>query len=260
MRTTSLVFLLIFVVLNSAHAVDSRANREAMVAPRTKRFFRSNSAKSYFSLGGGYSSDYNSKYYKLNSRYLYQSDRRIHEANFEHNSDYGDSGSGNNKQYNVKKSELYDLMLASKARIGESRNYGVLFHRTIYDKFSKFGYDTHTAAGVGRMFFNEALELDISLGYHDIKAYGQEVDVVTSMRSNFKITKNLTLIQRGFWFFDHESMDNQLKTSLVYRLNNKMSFEVRHNFEKRRYEEDDKNRVSNYVNRDITIGMIFDLD
>lgn len=251
-----------FVALQSpteAFAVESRSDREAVVAPRTKKFYKSNSAKKYFSIGGSYISDYNSKEYQLTSRYLYQSHDFIHEINFQHESNYADTGSGKTKKYNVKKSELYDLMLSSKARLFNSQNYGVFFHRTMYDDLSKYYYDTRTAAGLGRMLFKEKIELDVSLGYHDIKNYGYEVDVITSIRTNFKLTDHITLIQRGYWFFDHESIDNQLKTSFVYRLSDKMSFELRHNFEKRRY-EDDNRTVTNQVSRSVTVGLIFDLN
>lgn len=241
-------------------AVESESQREAVVSPRAKRFYKSNSAKQYLSFGGSYVSDYNSKNYQLNSRYLYQSNNFIHEINFQNENNYADSGSGKSKKYDVKKSELYDFSLSSKARIVDTENYGVFYHRTIYDDLSKYYRDVRTAAGLGRMFFQEKLELDVSLGYHDVKAYGYEVDVITSMRANFKINEHLTFVQRGYWYFDHESIDNELKTSLVYRLSDKMSFEVRHNFEKRRYEEDDKRVVTNFVNRSITFGLIFDLN
>jgi hypothetical protein len=257
---TTLFFFSVAFQLSEALAVDSESNREAVVAPRSKRFYKSNSSKQYLSLGGNYSSDYNSKNYQLNSRYLYQSSNFIHELNFKNEHEYADSGSGSSKRYDVKKSELYDLSIASKARISDSNNYGVVFHRTIYDRLSNYYYDLHTAVGLGRMFFKEKLEFDISIGYHDIKTYGYEVDVIPSIRTNFKITNRLTLIQRGYWFLDHESFDNELKTSLVYRLNDKLSFEFRHAFEQRRYEQDNKKTVTNQISRSMTIGLVFDLN
>ncbi len=261
-------FVLLFLFLptislqipKEALAIESRSNREDVVSPRAKRFYKTNSARQYLSFSGSYSSDYNSKTYQLTSRYLYQSQNFIHEINFKNENDYADSGSGSKKRYKIKNSELYDLSIASKARIGDSKNYGVFFHRTIYDDFSKYYYDLHTAVGLGRMLLKERVELDLSLGYHDIKTYGNEVDVIASIRTNFKIGKNITLIQRGYWFFDHESIDNELKTSLVYRLSDKMSFELRHNFEKRRYEEDNLYKVNNQVTQSMTVGLIFDLN
>lgn len=241
-------------------AVESESNREAIVTPRTKKFYKVERARQYLSFGASYTSDYNSKNYELTSRYLYQSSKFINEINFEHQNNYADSGSGKNKKYAVKKSELYDLTLSSKARFGETRNYAVFFHRDIYDDLSKYYYDTRTAVGLGRMFFNEKLEFDISAGYHDVKTYGNDFEVVASMRANFKLSEKLTFVQRGYWFFDHESIDNGLKTSLVYRLSDKMSFEVRHNFETRRYEADEKRVTENYVNRSVILGLIFDLN
>ena len=46
----------------------------------------------------------------------------------------------------------------------------------------------------------------------------------------------------------------------VYRLRNNLSFEVRHNFEQRRYESDDNKMVENFVNRSVTLSLIFDLN
>lgn len=240
-------------------AIDSESSREAIVAPRAKKFYKSSSAKQYLSFGGNYVSDYNSRYYQLTSRYLYQSSRFVNEANFKKETNYADSGSSTNKHYDTKTSELYDFSLSSKARFHDSLNYGVFFHRTLYDKFSKFYYDLNTAVGVGRVFFKDKIELDISLGYHDVKTYGHEFDVIPSIRTNFKIGRNVTFIQRGYWFFDHESVDNELKSSLVYRLSDRMSFELRHTFEQRRYEADDNGAVTNQIGRSLTFGMIFDL-
>jgi hypothetical protein len=261
LRNAIFAFALSLLVTSAfAKPYDSEANREAIVSQRNKRFFKASSSKEYFSIGGIYSSDYNSKKYSLNSRYLYQSFAAIHELNFEHETNYADKGSGANKEFYVKDSELYDLTLASKLRIADSRNYGVFFHRSIYDQYSDYYYDNRTALGVGRMFFNEKIELDFSLGYQDIKNYGYKVDFISSIRSNIKITKNITLTQRGYIFLDHETMDNGLKTSLVYRLDDKMSFEIRNNFEQRRYEDNQNHTVVNRANRSITIGLIFDLN
>jgi hypothetical protein len=241
-------------------AIESKSNREALVSPRSKKFYKSNSSRKYLSFGGNHTSDYNSKSYELNSRYLYQSQNFIHEINFQNENKYSDSGSGANKKYQIKTSELYDFSIASKARIKSSQNYAVFFHRTIYDDLSKYYYDLHTALGLGRMFFKERVELDLSFGYQDVKTYGNKVDFIPSIRTNFKITQNLTLIQRGYLFIDHQSADNQLKNSLVYRLNEKMSLELRHNFEQRRYKQDNKKLITNQINRSTTFGLVFDLN
>lgn len=255
-----LVALFFFQSSKAAFAVDARANREDVVAPRSKKLYRSNSARQYLSLGGNHTSDYNSKNYQFNAKYFYQSSNFIHEANFKNENKYSDSGSGSNRRYSVKTSELYDASFSSKMRLGDSENYAVGFHRTMYDDLSKYYFDMHTAVGVGRMFFNDKIELDLSVGYHDIKTYGHEIDFIPSIRTNFHITKNLTLIQRGYWFIDHESTDNELKTSLVYRIKERLSLELRHAFEQRRYEDDHNHVVVNQITRSTTLGLVFDLE
>ena len=243
-----------------AFAIDSVSSRKNIITPRSKKLYRSNRTRNYLSLGGNYASDYNSKSYQLNSRYLYQGPDWINELNFENEGRYSDKGSGSKRVYDVKTSELYDISASSKLRIGNSNNYGAAFHKTLYDHLSKYYYDNHTALGIGRMFFDDKIELDLSLGYHDVKSYGNELNFITSIRTKLRITKNLTMVQRGYLFIDHESMDNELKSSLVYRLKSKLSLELRHSFSQRRYEDDLNNRVINQVNRSVTFGLIFDLN
>lgn len=258
-KTLQLIAVLFLFRCTPAFAVETEANREDIVAARAKKLYRSNSARQYLSIGGSQTSDYNSKYYQLNAKYFFQSANYINEINFKNENKYSDSGSSSSKRYNVKTSELYDTSLSSKARLGESNNYAVFFHRTIYDDLSKYYLDMRTAAGLGRMFFGGKIELDCSIGYHDVKNYGYEIDFIPSIRTNFKITKNLSLIQRGYWFLDHESMDNEFKTSLVYRIRDKVSIELRHSFEQRRFEDDD-NVTTNQVSRSTTLGLVFDLE
>jgi hypothetical protein len=258
---SSVLFLVPFFLFFSpdVFAVDSESSREDIVSPRSKKLYRSNSVRQYLALGAGYTSDYNSKYSLFNGKYFYQSQNFINEANFRNENRYADSGSGNNKKYNVKTSELYDASISSKMRLGDSQNYGVAFHRTMYDDLSKYYYETTNALGLGRMFFKDKLELDISAGYRDSKTYGNKVNFIPSIRTNIKITKKLTLINRGYWFFDHESTDNDLRTSLVYRLKNSLSIELRHTFEQRRY-ENSSDGVTNQISRNTTIGLVFDLE
>ncbi|MBM3579207.1 MAG: DUF481 domain-containing protein [Alphaproteobacteria bacterium] len=250
----AILLLLLFAV--PAFAIESRSQREAVISTRAKRFYKSSRARQYLSLGGNYASDYNSRSYQLNSRYLYQDNDFIHEFNFEHQTDYKDKS----KQYDVKTSDLYNLSLASKARIHDSQNYGVIYHRTIHDNFAVYPNDMRTALGIGHIFLRERLEWDVSMSYHDVQNYGSEVDFITSWRANFKLSDNLTFIQRAYWFFDHNSVDNDFRSSLVYRIGEKLSFEIRHNFEQRRYTEDGKTTGKNLVSRSITLGLVFFLN
>jgi hypothetical protein len=241
-------------------AIDTESDREAVVSARSKKFYKSNSARQYLSLGGNYSATGTAKSYEFNSRYLYQSSNQIHEFNFQHESSYGNLGSAAGKRYLVKKSELYDGTLSSKFIIGESKNYGVGYHRTIYDDLSKYYMDQRWALGAGRLFLNDNLEIDASIGYQDVKTYGHKWSFIPSFRANIKLSPKFTLNSRGYLFIDHESMDNELKTSLIYRFSNRTSFEIRYTIEQRRYEVDDDRVQSNAIAKVLTFGLVFDLD
>lgn len=256
----ALAAILSIIINNNCFALESESNREEIVTKRSKRFYNKNRTRQYLAFGGVYSSDYNSKDFDFTTRYLFQNSRLINEINFINENQYADRGGGQNKEYRVKKSERYDLVLSSKFKLKkDSKYYATAFHRTIYDDMSIYYYDLHSAAGLGKSFLNEKCEFDISIGYHETKNTGHKINFIPSIRTNFKLSKNLKLIQRGYWFLDHESVDNGLKTRLVYRLNKKLSIELRHNFEQRRYEDDENNEVRNLVNRSLTFGLIFDL-
>ena len=254
-----LFFWKIIFVQKALAQQESRSARESIISAQSKKFFQSNRTRQYLSLGGSYGSDYNSKSYQINSRYFLQNENFTHEINFQHQVDYADIGSGKKKKYKVKKSELYDLMLSSKARILASNNYAAFYHRSILDKFSTFLYDQRSAMGVGRMFLNQKVEVDFSLAYRDVKMQTYEINYLSSIRINYKFNNKLSLIQRSYIFFDNNLLDQEHKTSLIYRLNNQLSFEVRHNFEKRRYNDVVKKNAVNQISRGIIVGLVFDL-
>ncbi len=238
---------------------DSETSRQAIISTRLKKFYNSKKPINRIAIGGSYDFDQNSKQYQLVTRYFYQSYRFIHDLNFLHEVEYNDRGSGKNKQEKAKTSEFYDFSLSSKLRIFQTNNYAAFYQRTVYDDMSTYYYDRHTAIGIGRMFFDDAIEFDASVGYHDSKNYGHSLDFIPSIRINLKLTNKVTFNQRGYWYIDHRSVDNELKTSLIYRLGQRTSLELRHTFEQRRYEDEGSKHVENQVHNLFTIGMIFDL-
>jgi len=246
--------------INSSYAqLESRTNREAIISSYNKKFYQSNRSRQYISFLGNYSSDYNSSSYQLNSRYLFMNSNYSHEINAQHQVDYADTGSGKTKKYNVKKSELYDLAIASKMRLFKGNNYTVFYHRSIYDKFSVYLYDQRSALGFGRAFNNDKIELDLSLAYRDVKTYSYEINYIASLRLNHKINNKISLIQRSYIFFNKDNYDQEYRTSFVYRLNQQLSFELRHNFEKRRYVDFVKKNSTNLITRGISFGIVVDL-
>jgi hypothetical protein len=259
--------LLLFVIFSPLKALadftlNSESSREAIVnSSRTKKFYSLDRVSSMVALGGSYDSDQNSKQYQLTSRYFYQSKRFINEVNFVREKEYTDRGTGKNKRYKALTSDLFDLSISNKIRLFDTNNYTAFYHRTVYDRLSTYYYDNQTALGFGRIFFNDKLEFDVSLGYQSTKNFGEKLNVIPSIRLNIKITDKLTLNQRGYWFINDRSTDSDLRTSLVYRLGRRTSFEIRHTFETRRYYGNTASSSEiNQVRKLLTFGFIFDLN
>ena len=254
------IFFFAFLILfqNPALAIDGESDREKIVNAKARKFYRSSRAFQSLLLSGNKDSDHNSKSYQLDSRYYYQSDRQMHEVNFFQRTSYANASASAGGELE-KKNEIYDLMVSNKFLLGDSKNYGVLYNRANHDELSSYYYDLRTAVGLGRVFFKDKIELDASVGYMDIKNTGSKSFLLPSIRLNFSITKNLTFTQRAYWFIDYESMDDEIKTTLKYRINSKVSLTLNHIFEQRKYDNEAKNVQVNQTRRYISVGFIFDL-
>ena len=246
----------LFLPCDLALALDSESDREKIVTARSRKFYRSSRAIKSFLISGNRDSDYNSKSYQIDARYYYQSERQMHELNFFQKTTYGDVSAKKAGEME-KKSELYDVMLSNKFMLGTSKNYGVLYNRLNYDELSSYYYDMRTAGGVGRIFFEDKVELDASVGYMDIKNSGSKSFLLPSIRLNFPITRNLTFTQRAYWFIDYESMDDDIRTTVKYRINNRVSLAINHIFEQRKYAQN--HALVNQTRRYFSFGFVFDL-
>ena len=255
LRLQLFLFLFLLFAPNPALGLDSESDREKIVTAKSRKFYRSSRAIQSLLLSGNKDSDYNSKSYQLDCRYYYQSDKQMHEINFFQKTSYSSS----TKTDLEKKNELYDAMVSNKFMIGESKNYGVLYNRVNYDELSSYYYDLRTAAGFGRIFFEDKIELDASIGYLDIKNSGSKTFLLPSIRLNFPITRNLTFTQRAYWFIDYESMDDEIKTTLKYRINNRVSLALNHILEQRKYTDAKTNGATNQTRRYVSVGFVFDL-
>lgn len=255
-----LLFIFSFFIPFPTYALDSESDREKISSAKSRKFYKSSRANQSLLLSGNKDSDQNSKSYQIDSRYYYQSDRQMHEVNFFQKTSYANFSSAAGKNYLVKKSELYDAMTSNKFMLGESKNYAALYSRANYDELSTYYYDLRSAIGLGRIFFDDKIEIDASIGYIDIKNSGSKTFLLPSFRANFPISKNVTLTQRGYWFIDYESMDNEVRTTLKYRINNKVSLSLNHIFEQRKYDDVKKRAQINETRRYISFGLVFDLE
>ncbi len=254
-----LLFLFSFLLLNldSAWSLDSESDREKIVAARSRKFYRSSRAIQSLLISGNKDSDYNSKSYRLDVRYYYQSKRQMHEVSLFQQTAY--TSSSTTKQLLQKKSELYDLTVSDKFMLGDSNNYASLYNRVNYDDLSTYYYDLRSAVGFGRIFFGDKIELDASIGYMDIKNSGSKTFIMPSARLNIPITRNLTFTQRAYYYIDYESMDDEIRTTLKYRINNRVSLALNHILEQRKYDDVNKKIYVNQTRRYIAFGLSFDL-
>lgn len=257
LRLRLFYFSFLLFISDSALALDSESDREKIVSAKSRNFYKSSRIIQSILLSGNKDSDYNSKSYQIDSRYYYQSERQMHEVNFFQKTSYSSSSSTGEKL--TRKSELYDAMVSNKFMLGDSKNYAAIYSRVNYDELSSYYYDLRTAGGFGRSFFDDKIELDASLGYMDIKNSGSKTFLLPSIRMNFPITRNLTFTQRAYWFVDYESMDDEIKTTLKYRINNRVSLALNHIIEQRKYDNVSKNMEVNQTRRYISVGFVFDL-
>lgn len=257
-HSAALLFIISILFSSSAIAVESLESRKKVATSRNRKFYRTDRAKQVIGINGYYGSDYNSKNYEIGGRYLFQSNKFINELNLQYSLGFADTGSGKNKRYMIKNKDEYDGIFSSKIKLNDTEYYSVFFHRTIYDRLSAEYYDIRNALGLGRMFFDDKLELDLSGGQQKVKRYGDEFEVVGSLRLNHKIGEKINITQRGFVFVSHGAIDKKIMTSLIYRFENKVSFEIRHDFSTRNYDAGN-NVVINRVSRSINFGLVFDL-
>ena len=252
-------FLLSF---SKAHAIniDSESDREKIVSSKARKFYNTNMVSQSLLLSGNYDSDQNSKEYHIDSRYYYRSNKQMHEFYFFQESNYANLSASAGKNHLVKKSERYDATLSDKFIIAQSKNYTTLYGRVNYDDLSDYYYDLRSAAGLGRILFDDRVEFDTSIGYTDVKAYGSKIFLLPSIRLNFNLTKNTTFTHRGYFFIDHESVDNDFRTTLKYKINKKVSLALNHIYEQRRFGNDTSSRNTNQVRKYLSFGLVFDLD
>lgn len=240
----------------SSFAQDSESDRERVVSAKSRRFYNNDIINESLLLAGNYDSDHNSKEYHIDARYYKRSKQQMHELYLFHETDYSNTSNADLE----KRSERYDGTISSKFRIAQSNNYAAFYGRADYDDMSDYYYDLRSAAGVGRLFFNGKVEFDTSLGYTDVKNFGSKIFVVPSLRLNLKLTKNISFTQRGYFFFDHEGTDSDLRTRIKYKISKKVYLVLSHTYEKRRYGDQDDLQNVNQVRRYVSLGLAFDLD
>lgn len=255
-----LLFFFLFTLFasfaNFSFASDTEADREKLVSAKSRKFLRSDKAKQYVIISGNRDSDHNSRSQEIDLRYLYQSKQSLHEINYLQENRYTNKGTTVGNTYLEKDRERYDILISNKFRIlKDSQNYLAVYNRVDYDDLSSYYYDFRSAVGFGRSFFSDKIELDASYGYLNIKNSGSKTFLLPSIRINIPITKKITFTQRAFWFIDYESMDNEIRSTLQYRIAKNYSLTLNHIFEQRKYDDLDDRVQVNQTRKYTSIGL-----
>jgi len=209
-------------------------------------FYKNNTIRQYFTLGGGYKSDYNSREYEVLAGYKYKSNKYIHEIDFLHELEEAHTTT---KPTRVTE-ELYDFEASSRMMLGKSKNYANIYGRILYDEFDDYYYDVSSAVGLGRFFFEDnGLEASMNLGYNDVKKFNSEIIIIGVLRSKIDITDSIKLSTRGILTKKEETYDEGIKNVLSFKLKKGLFLEFIHKYEKDRYVKTYKTKPDIRVNR-----------
>lgn len=211
---------------------DSRTDRSRVATSKAKKASKNKKIYRSLTVAGSYNSDYNSKNYRLLLRGYYQDFGKIFQLDFSHYSNWQDTGTGKKKVFLAKTSELYDLQLISKLRIGDSKYYLAGYERVNYDDLSNYYYDHRQALGMGIFLDKDQIELDLSFGRYQIKDTKTDDFIVPSLRMNYKISKKIRVSTRNYLFLNHNSFDFQNRSSVKYYLTKNFALELIYNFDK----------------------------
>ena len=243
--------------INIAAAIDNdKEDRARVIAPRNDRFYKNDIIRKYINFNAEYESDYNSKQRLASVGHFYRSKSLINEVDFLRESYEIQQG----KDYGyVRNKNLYDFQISTKAILFDSQDYITIYNRSKYDNASSYYYDITSAIGVGRMFFDDRLEIDVGIGHSNVKEYDEKTTFSPSFRTEFDLIERLHFIQRGYMFFSDEATDYQLRTRLQYPLTKRLYLQVTHDFDKRTYSDIAKNISVNKVHRRVVFGFRYDL-
>lgn len=211
---------------------------------RKDRFSKRADVRQFIAFGGNYQSDQNSREYEISAKYEYKSDRFMNEFNFLRNVTKAET-----KTIPMRKTkDLYDSELSGKVLISSSDYYFSYYNRSKYDDFSIYGHDVVTTAGFGKLFLNQKVELGLNLGWNDVKYYDSDIVINPTLQLNLDLTDRIRLVTRGFIYkrgvnFDGiKNYSEQLRSSLSFKLDKNLYFEMVHYYDKNRY----VNKTSKY--------------
>lgn len=255
---------------------DTFNDRTRLVNRRNERFYKVDITRHFVSLSGEYDSDEDSKQYVVKFDHFYKNRRIISDIDLRMETLFENESS--KKKFRSKESDLYQAIIAEKIILFDTQNYAVFFNETRYDNEADSSYyDMATAAGVGRMFFNDSLELDLAYGkakakdvnsvshHATTRRFDYDRDIwVPAFRTEFSLFDDVRVVSRGYAYFSGDIDSYYLNTRLQYPLTRRVYLQLSHIFDKRTYEKyDSKNynvgvRKVNETRRQLLLGFRYD--
>lgn len=257
---------------------DVLFDRNRLVNRRNERFYKIDVVRHFISVSGERDSDERRKQKIFKLDHFYKSRRWISDIDLQmeilHENE-SSSRTAAGKQHLVKKSDEYKAIIAQKIVLFDTNNYFVAFNETRYDDESRRSYyDITAAAGLGRMFFNDQLEIDLGYGISrgkDItdttfesmrRDYHRQI-FVPAFRTEFIIFDKVRFIQRGYAFYSDKIDSYYLTTRFQYPVSKRVYIQISHLFDKRTYDVFSRRtferiETRNEVRKQILLGLRFD--
>ena len=169
---SSLLFLAIFssnffFFSNCLADDDSLFDRNRHACRRnTKFYFKKDLVRHLVGLNAEYDSDEDSKQKLLKLDHYYKSNRFVSDTELVLDTIYEiqrQKNSSSKSKYLIKERDLYRFITSQKLLLFNTNNYVIFFNETRHDNESDYAYrDIVSSAGIGRTFFNQMFEFDIS--------------------------------------------------------------------------------------------------
>ncbi len=270
---------LIFFILPCHADDDSSADRNRHAQRKAGRFYKRDITNHFVAFSAEYDSDENSKQQIVKLDHYFKNRRFISDIEVSLETLYEEQRSQNpqdKNKYLLKERDLFKLISSQKLILFDEW-YGVFFNETRHDNESDIAYqDVVTSGGLGRFFFDRALELDFSAGMatgrnitdttfeSKRKNYKRSV-FVPSFRAEFALFDKVRFVSRGHSYFSDAITSYYLNSRIQYKLSKKVYLQVSHLFDKREFELFDKRtsayeRRVNEVRRQIIFGIRYKFD
>ncbi len=259
---------------------DNLNDRNRNVGRRATRFYKKEDKVYHFiAFSGEYDSDEDSKQTLIKLDHYYRSDKFISDIEMSLDTIYEEqrpANSNDRNKYLIKERDLFKLISSQKFLLIDDW-YGIFFNETRHDNEGDSAYrDIVVSGGLGRMFFDRRLEVDLSWG----QATGRNITDTThessrrnykrslfipSYRMEFLLTDDLRFVSRGYYYSSDAITSYYFNSRLQYKISKKVYLQLSHLFDKREYDLYDRRSLEfergvNEIRRQTVFGIQYKFD